>query len=183
MRVMTRVDTKVLVAALFVVPCFAGCGGKTLGTNPAATDSVITPDVVSASFQSLSAGYSQPIPSGTACDPGQWTYAITLATHDVTWTGCDVNGGWGDPNSYTPATVDHAVDPIDWATVSVALAEVTLSAGTSCGEDKNAEVLTVQTATDSTTYGDDFYACLKQYPGYVKSAGLDNLYATLSTLP
>jgi hypothetical protein len=44
-----------------------------------------------------------------------------------------------------------------------------------CGEDEDAWNLTIVTDTASVTYGDNFYACQKQYASYVATEGLDNL--------
>jgi hypothetical protein len=41
----------------------------------------------------------------------------------------------------------------------------------------------VQTASATTTYGDDFYACEQIYTSYVVSNTLDHFYTELSQLP
>jgi hypothetical protein len=163
--------------------CLAGCGSGTLGPDNGPSGSVLTPAVVSASYQSAGGGYGPVPPSGAACDPGKWTYLITTATHDVSWKGCSVNGPESDPTSYVAATVDHPLDASTWAAVHSALANVTISSAPGCGADKDQQSLTVQTNSDAITYGDDFYACQKQYDAYVATARLDALYAELSQLP
>ena len=178
---MRPIDAKVLVVAVFLTACLVACGTATDGTP---NGSVLRPAVVSATFQSTAPGWGPPAPPpGAACNPGVWTYVITLAAHHVTWTGCTVNGSQTDPSSYTPSTVDHFPDSTHWDSVQAALAAVTLSDRTSCGADGNTESITMQTASDAVTYGDDFYACEHQHPSYVTRESLDNLYATLSALP
>jgi len=177
-----RLDTKIAVAALSLL-LLGACSSGTPGTTTTPGDSVLTSAVVAATFQSTAPGFSAPLPSGAACDPGVWTYAITLATHDVSWSGCAVNGPQTDPGSYAPATIDHPLDSTQWATVHAALAGVTVSDRNSCGADKNTEIFTVHTSSDSVTYGDDFYACQHQHASYVTSDSLDHLYATLYALP
>ena len=91
-----------------------------------------------------------------------------------------MNGPATDPSSYVAATVDHPLDAATWAAVHSTLANVTISNVSSCGADKDQQSLTVQTNSDAITYGDDFYACQKQYDAYVATARLDELYAKLS---
>ncbi|MES1165619.1 MAG: hypothetical protein ABUR63_07680, partial [Verrucomicrobiota bacterium] len=121
-------------------------------------------------------------PAGAACDPAQWTYLITLATQHVAWTGCTVSGYESDPGSYAVTTKDRMVVS-EWPAVRAALENVTVSHATTCGADRDVWALSVQTATATTTYGDDFYVCEKHYPQYVVSESLDNLYAELNQLP
>jgi len=174
---------KVSLAVASMTLWLGACGSGTLGTGSNPHDSVLTPAVVSAVFQSQGGGFGSLPPADAACDPGKWSYVITLETQDVTWNGCTVNGALSDPASYVPASVDHPVDAAHWSAVHAALAAVTVSDRTSCGADKDRESLTMSTATDSVTYGDDFYACAKQYPRFVASDSLANLYQTLASLP
>ena len=52
---------------------------------------------------------------------------------------------------------------------------VTISDRVMCGADKPNLTLEIVTPSGSTVYGDDFYACDKQYARYVISAALDQL--------
>ena len=180
---MRRLELKIAGAGLFLMGCLGACSSGSLGPANGPGASVLTPAVVTATYQSEGGGYGPLPPSGAACDPGKWSYVITMATHDVSWSGCSVNGPENDPSSYAAATVDHPLDSMTWAAVRSALANVAISNASSCGADKDQQSLTVQTSSDTMTYGDDFYACQKQYEAYVATAGLDHLYEELSQLP
>ena len=180
---MTSFNVKATALAACVIACLGACSSGSLAPANGPGASVLTPAVVTASYQSAGGGYGPLPPSGAACDPGKWAYVITMASHDVSWTGCSVNGPESDPSSYVASTVDHPLDSSTWTAVRSALANVTISNASSCGADKDEQSLTVQTSGDAITYGDDFYACLKQYDAYVATARLDALYAELSQLP
>lgn len=168
------------LAFFFAMIGLPACGSGSLG----GTSPVITSDVLNVMFQSTGGGLRQPPPSGAGCDPAVWQYFITIATRDVSWTGCIVSGPATDPASYAPQVVDHPLDAATWSGVSDALNALTTSAATSCGADLDFRTLTVERANDDfVTYGDDFYACQKEYARYVTSASLDNLATTLSALP
>ncbi len=179
---MTQMNVKAAGVGLYMIACLGACSSGSLAPANGPGGSVLTPAVVTASYQSAGGGYGPLPPSGAACDPGKWTYVITMATHDVSWTGCSVNGPATDPSSYVAGTVDHPLDSTNWAAVRSALANVTISNSTQCGADKDQESLTVQTNSDAITYGDDFYACQKQYASYVVTAGLEHLCQVLSQL-
>jgi hypothetical protein len=174
-----RIIVSVMVG---LVGSAAGCGSGSDTQQPTNGGSVLTAGVVSATFASTSRGYAPALPQGAACDDGLWNYVITLAAHDVVWTGCAVNGSPTDPASYTPAVNDFQLDDSSWAKVHAALAAVTVSDATSCGSDKNDESLTTATASQTITYGDDFYACHKEFDQYVTTSSLDQLSATLYAL-
>jgi hypothetical protein len=181
---MTKHVVKVaLGAVLALLVSVAGCGSGTATTAPGPGDSVLTPAVESVTLQSLSGGFHNYAPAGAACEPTRWTYAIALAAHHVTWTGCTVNGTSDDPASYVPTTTEHAVDSAHWPAVATAVADVTVSDGTGCGADKDQWVFAVQSPSDTVTYGEDFYACNTQYPRYVTTTSLESLYTTLNALP
>ncbi len=173
-----RFNVRVTACVLTSVLCVAGCGSGT----EAPGDSVFTPDVVTAALHSDGGGFHGTPPSGAPCDPAQWTYVITVANHEVTWTGCTV-GAINDATTYAPASTDHVLDASTWSAVRAALAAVTISGGTGCGADKDSWTFTLEKAGGSRTYGDDFYACQKQYAAYVTTDSLDNLSTTLSSLP
>ena len=156
------------------------CGSGTEGTGSA----VITPDTQNVMFQSTGGGFHGGPPSGAACDPAVWQYFITMATHDVNWTGCAVSGSATDPASYELAVVDHPLDAVTWSRVTNALDGVYITGKMTCGADLDYRSLTVERAGDHfVTYGDDFYGCQNEYVNYVDSNSLDFLYGTLNALP
>jgi hypothetical protein len=52
----------------------------------------------------------------------------------------------------------------------------------SCGADAPDRSLDVETQQADLVYGDDFYACLKEYRDYVTYASLNDLEAALTGL-
>src|SRR5690242_9175074 len=112
-----RIAGKVSLAAAFVTLWLGACGSGTLAPGNQPNGSVLTPAVVSAVFQSQGGGFAPLPPADAACDPGKWTYVITLATQDVNWSGCTVSGAQSDPASYMPASVDHPLDAAHWSAV------------------------------------------------------------------
>jgi hypothetical protein len=178
-RIHVRGRGVALVWVLGLVACGSG--------NPPATqetgDAILAQPAVKVTFQSSGGGFHGVPPQGAACDPARWTYVIAMATHDVRWTGCTMNGPYDDPASFVPSTVDHPLDAAAWPAVESALANLHVSDETRCGADKDSWTLTVERSDGTVTYGDDFYACEKQYQNYVAEAGLDALYAVLSKLP
>ncbi len=62
---------------------------------------------------------------------------------------------------------------------TAATREVTVSDRMTCGADKPTFALEIVGASGSTLYGDDFYACEKQYAHYVDSGKLDQLGTVL----
>jgi hypothetical protein len=173
---MTARRTALLVTSL----CFGACSSSRLAPG----DALITPDVQNVLFQSTGGGLHGAPPSGAACDPAVWQYFITMSTHEVNWSGCDVIGASTDPASYTPAGVVNPLDASAWSAVSNALDGVYITGKMSCGADLDYRTLTIERAGNhDVTFGDDFYACENKYVNYVDSNSLDNLYTTLSNLP
>lgn len=159
------------------------CGSGALSNDPGPPVSILNPAVETVTFASEGGGFHGLPPAEAPCDPAQWTYIITLATHHVLWMGCSVTGSESDPGSYAVATMDRALDGSAWSATHSALADVTVSTETRCGADKDRWSLSVQTASATTTYGDDFYACEQIYTRYVVSNTLDHFYTELSQLP
>jgi hypothetical protein len=82
-----------------------------------------------------------------------------------------------------PNAEQITLDDAQWQAVEAATAAVTVSASNGCGADAGIRQLEVDSTTGSVIYGDDFYACLHDYPSYVTTASLDNLWTVLSAIP
>ena len=161
----------------------AGCGSEGLvhgNTDPG--DSVLTANVTQVTYSSLGGGF-RPLPSGAACDPGKWSYAISFAAQSCASITCTVNGSYDDPAGYVPHAEQIAFDETQWQMVKAAIAAVTVSSETRCGADLDQRQLLVESTTGSVMYGDDFYACQPNYPYFVTTASLDNLGTVLSAIP
>jgi len=94
-----------------------------------------------------------------------------------------VNGAYDDPASFVPSAEQITFDDTQWQAVKTAIAAVTLSDRTTCGADLEQRQLVVESTTGSVTYGDDFYACQPNYPYFVTTESLDNLWTVLSAIP
>jgi hypothetical protein len=155
-------------------------GGDTFATTPGA--SVLFPSATGAHFACVGGGFGGVPPAGAACDPALWTYAFDLTAGDLAWSRCDVAGTGADPADYTPSSGDRTLAGSDLASAKAALGAVTVSAGTGCGADKESLTLEILSSSGNVVYGDDFYACEKQYAHYVTSASLDNLRTVFTPL-
>jgi hypothetical protein len=163
----------------------AGCGSEGLvhgNTDPGG--SVLTANVTQVTYSSLGGGFGPgPSPAGAACDPGKWSYVISFGVETRASTSCTVVGPYDDPASFVPNAEQITLDESQWQAVKAAIAAVTVSNKTGCGADLEQRQLVVDSTTGSETYGDDFYACEANYPYFVATASLDNLWAVLSAIP
>jgi hypothetical protein len=170
--------------ALVVVAVLAGCGSQGLvrgTTDPGG--SVLAADVTQVTYTSLGGGFGPaPVP-GAACDPGAWSYVISFGPETCASTTCTVDGSYDDPASFVPHAEQITLDETQWQMVKAAIAAVTISTKTSCGADLGQRQLEVDSGTGLLTYGDDFYACEPNYPYFVTTASLDNLWTVLSAIP
>jgi hypothetical protein len=164
--------------AVFAMASCSGADGKAGNLN----GTVIGPAVTKVTLASSGGGFHGVPPSGAACDPSQWAYEVTIASHALASRICTVNGPYSDPTSFVLASSDTQLDDSSWASVESALAALTVSTSNLCGADKDSWSLTVDTASGSTLYGDDFYACQKTYAQYVTETSLGNLQTTLNRL-
>jgi hypothetical protein len=163
---------------LFLVACSSG-----EGLPQPTTGAVVSATTAHVTLASKGGGFGPSLPQGAACDPGVWSYAITLASHDVAWNGCAMNGSWDDPAAFVPASSDEQVDAATWAPIQSALNQLAISYEKGCGADAASRDLTIDDPTGTVVYGDDFYACLMNYPRYVTTGSLDVLQTTLTNLP
>jgi hypothetical protein len=172
-----HIEIGVALAFLAMASCSEADGkaGNSAGT-------VMGPAVTKVTLASSGGGFHGVPPSGAACDPSQWTYVITIASHALAWRGCTVNGSFSDPASFVLASSGTQLDDSSWVSVESALGAVTVSTSNSCGADKDSWSLMVDTANGSTIYGDDFYACQKIYAQYVTENSLGSLQTTLNRL-
>lgn len=145
--------------------------------------SVLTANVTQVTYSSLGGGFRAGPPPGAACDPGQWSYVIAFAAQTLVSTTCSVTGPYDDPASFVPNAEQITLDDTQWQAVKAAIAAVTVSDKTTCGADAGQRQLEVDSTTGSVTYGDDFYACEPNYPYFVTTESLDNLWMVLSAIP
>ena len=162
--------------SLFVAVLLAGCGTDSGG-------SVLTANVTQVTYASLGGGFGPAPTAGAPCDPGKWSYVISFAARTLASTTCTVDGPYDDPASFVPNAEQITLDDTQWQSVKAAIAAVTVSNKTSCGADAGQRQLEVDSTTGSVTYGDDFYACEPNYPQFVTTQSLDNLWAVLSAIP
>src|SRR4029079_5016079 len=86
---------RVFGLALMLALLGAGCEGSSLGEGSFATtpgQSVLTSKVSKVTVSSTGGGLEGPDPVGGACDPGEWTLAVTFDDGMLTWDRCDVAG-------------------------------------------------------------------------------------------
>ena len=169
---------------LVLAVLLAGCGSQGLvhgNTDPGG--SVLTANVTQVTYSSLGGGLPEPHPSGAACDPQEWSYELSFSAQTRASTTCTVNGSYDDPASFVPNAEQITLDDTQWQAVKAAIAAVTVSDRTECGADLEQRQLVVDSTTGSVTYGDDFYACQPNYPHFVTTASLDNLWTVLSAIP
>jgi len=159
----------------------AGCGGGQFATAPG--QSVLVADATAFSVTSLGGGFGpSPPPPGAACDPQVWTYTVHLDTSTFDWDSCDVGGAATDPASYTHATGSRPLSSAELDTARSRARAVHVSAGNSCGADKESLLMSVTSPAGNMVYGDDFYACAHMYDHYVESDGISALSATVQQL-
>jgi hypothetical protein len=145
--------------------------------------SVITPAVDAVVVQSDGGGYGRLPPTGAACDPGRWTYTLSLReTQVLIWSRCQVSGDGINVTDYAPETGSRTLTTSEWTAARSAAQAVRVSSRTTCGADKDLRFLEVRAGMTNTVYGDDFYACRTGYKYFVESAGLDQLAATVASL-
>ena len=170
---------------LAVVFALAGCGAGSTGNGFSTTpgSSVLPAGVDLVTFTSLGGGLHPSPPSGAACDPYKWTYAVSFTDQTLSSMTCNQTGDFTDPTTYVPNDELLSLDGPEWTSVESAMAAVRVSDKTTCGADAEQRELTVKTAKDSLTYGDDFFACDTSYTYFVTSDSLANLQMVLSAIP
>ncbi len=173
-----------LAIAFVLAGCSSGSiGGGTGpdGFNTTPGRSVLVEGLTQVSFESTGGGFGPSIPAGAPCDPGKFTYTIDFESQTLSSVTCNVTGGdWSDPANFVPSSLQITLSGAQWDTAQAALQNVTVTGNMNCGADAPSRDLSLAKPGASITYGDDFYACLKQYPHYVASDSLDVLQTTLA---
>jgi hypothetical protein len=153
------------------------------GTSPG--DSVLTSHTSRVVAASLGGGFGPGVPATAPCHL-EYSFDFALATGDLTWKICRVQGAYNDPASYSIDSGTRALTASERTQVVSAIQAVTISDGDTCGADLDSRQITVTSNGVTTIYGDDFYACSKQYGRYVTSQSLAQLldmYRTLTAHP
>jgi hypothetical protein len=173
-----------LVTIFVLAGCSSGSiGGGTGpgGFNVSPGSSVLVGGLTQVTLESTGGGFGPSIPAGAPCDPGKFTYTIDFEGQSLSAVTCSVtNGDWSDPANFVPSSQQITLSPAQWDSTEGALQNVTVTNNMSCGADAASRDLSLAKPTASITYGDDFYACLKQYPYYVAYDSLDVLETTLA---
>jgi hypothetical protein len=173
---------KILSSFLYLsLASIAGCNGGTPTPDPG--ESVLVDGTTSFALASSGGGLAWPaVPQGAACDPQIWTYTVHIGASLFAWDRCDVNGPGTEPANYIRVSGTRTLSRAELDTATAAARLVKVSDRNTCGADKPSLHLGITAATGSITYGDDFYACLKQDDAYVEGASLDNLGTVLRAL-
>jgi len=153
-----------------------GSGGTgSGGTGPGGTkagDSVLVPDAQEVIWTDNGGGFIVLPPPGASCSVRaryDWTLQGTLE-----WSMC-TGSDPTDAGSYRMVTGRRELTADERTQAIAAARAVTISDRVMCGADKPTLTLEIVTPSGSIVYGDDFYACDKQYAQYVISAALDQL--------
>ena len=108
---------------------------------------------------------------------------MRLDTAALAWDRCDYAAGpTTDPTSYTHAVGSRPLTAAELDMAGAAARMVHVSSRTACGADKAEMFMAVTSPSGTQEYGDDFWACLMDYPAYVETESFDHLQATLSAL-
>lgn len=175
----------VAVSIAFAVG-LAGCGSSDAlpdGFRTKTGSSIVFPSLTKVTFVSTGGGFHGVPPQGAPCDPAVWSYAISFTDQSLSSSTCSMQGTANVPESYVPSTETVTLTASQWATIDAAIIAVTVSGRTSCGADADDRHLTVESATGSLTYGDDFYACQTTYPSFVTFESLNGLETALEAIP
>jgi hypothetical protein len=163
--------TRRFAIAFLLAGCSSGSiGGGTdpNGFNTAPGSSVLVAGVTQVTLTSTGGGLESPRPTGAACDPGPFVYAIDFGAQTLAASNCTVNGDWSDPASFIPFDGLVSLDATQWSNVRAAVAAVSVTDGNSCGADAPSRNLVVAKPAASITYGDDLYALQATLEGLAK---------------
>jgi hypothetical protein len=148
-------------------------------------DSVLTSHTSRVLAESLGGGFGPGVPATAPCHL-EYSFDFTLATGDLTWRICRVQGAYNDPANYSIDSGTRTLTASERTQVVTAIRAVTISDGGNCGADLDSRQLTVTSSGVTTTYADDFFACGRQDRPYVTSqtlAQLLDMYRTLTAHP
>ena len=158
----------------------AACSTQQDGGATIPGSSVLVPRTSHVIWRSAGGGFSPQIPVGAACH-FEATYDLGIDAQSLSWSTCKVDGNrFDDPAAYSTVTGSRTLTSAEMTSATAAARAVKVSNRTTCGADLDLRSLeVVSSALVSTIYGDDFYACDKQYDLYVEFEGLENLREVL----
>lgn len=154
----------------------AGDGGGSGGGCGAVTgpgEKVVRECDVSVAVHNAGDGFGVVPPPGSNCRGD--TYTLTLATRQLSWSGCDTTAA-----PWVAKSGERVLLANEYQALFADLETVTVSTRSQCGADKSTETLTVVFPGGSQVYWDDFYSCNGGNEIYV--ANIDTPRATMSTL-
>jgi hypothetical protein len=166
---------------LFALTSTSLAACSTQGTGTAPGDSVLVEGAQHVVWKKLDNGFGPPIPATAPCHLDA-SYDFDLGAGSLSWSVCTVTGDSSNPASYSTTTGSRLLTTAERTQATDDARAVKVSGRTSCGADKPTLNLEVDTSSSSALYGDDFYACDKQYQHYVISSALDQLGQTLSSM-
>jgi hypothetical protein len=141
----------------------------------------MVPGVSSVVFLSLGGGAVTPTPPGL-CDADAFAYIMAPASGELWWDVCTAREGAGGAVEWVPVTGMRTLSSAERASLNIALAGVRVSGRTACGQDKAQWELVVEAPSFLVVYGDDFYACVDDYPHFVTEDSLQKLLLAVSPL-
>jgi hypothetical protein len=171
-------DASVVVALVAI--SVAACSSQGNGTNPG--DSVVIAGTSHVIWRSAGDGFGPILPAAAPCHRER-TYDLDLGG-SLAWNVCRFAAGadFNDPTAYSTVTGSRTLTGAERAQASAAASAVRVSSVTTCGADLDSRTLEVDGTSGAITYGDDFYACDKQYEHYVLTSPLSNLGSVLDGL-
>jgi hypothetical protein len=159
---------------------FTGC--STQATDITVHDTVVVPGTNHVIWRSVGGGYGPAIPAGASCH-FESSYDLDMDAGSLAWSVCKLSGeDFSDPAAYATVTGSRMLDADERALATSTARAVTISNRTPCGADLDYRSLEVDSVSGSITYGDDFYACNKQFDHYVDNASLEALREVLDGL-
>ena len=157
----------------------AACSSQDPATTPG--DSVLVSGANHVVFDTSGVGFGPAVPAAASCHLER-SYDLAVATGNLTWSVCKVAGDPSDPASYAINAGTRTLTPLELTRATSAIRAITVSDRMNCGADLDARTLSVQTPSGKVVYGDDFYACNKQFEHYVIFEQLQSYYDVLRDL-
>lgn len=180
---MNRQSLRAILLASAPVLALGAAGGftacSTQASDTVVAESVVVPGTNEVIWRSVGGGYGPAIPAGASCH-FESSYDLDTRAGSLAWSVCKLSGDdFSDPAAYATVTGSRTLSADERAQAAAAARAVTVSNQTPCGADLDYRSLEVDSTSGSIIYGDDFYACEKQFAQYVDNVGLQALWVVL----